>query len=523
MSRSRARESEDGGRDRDADHECDRRDAHDGLAGGPLRGPLEAGALEAAGAPIGRQYLDGRDWFRDPLHPLDAPFAVLDLVDRPGELDHGLGRERLSGPRQRAETRREVERAAAIPLADRDSLAGVEPDPDSERKLRCDDPCLQLDRGAYGLSCRVEDDERLVAAQLDQPAVALLDDLAHDLGEPGCERRRRLVPALVRVARVAADVGDQERADSRNSAADPVRDLGRRRLHGLGRLRDELGAGREAVVRSLGERLLDHAVDRLRQVGPEARDERRRLFQMREHDLEVALALERRNAGEALEEHAPECVDVGPGIDGAALDLFRRDVRDRSHEGLAGQARDRRRVAREAEIAEVGVLGLAGADQDVRRLDVAVDEPEPVSRVERVADLGEQVERALVADAIARVDELPKVVAFDVLHRQEEDVALLAGGIDRDDVRVLQARGQLGLEEEPTPKTLVPGQLRPDHLDGDLALQVLVLREVDGAHRAPPEQALDPETGERRPQRDLDTHRYISRNVALRESGTVHP
>ena len=69
---------------------------------------------------------------------------------------------------------------------------------------------------------------------------------------------------------------------------------------------------------------------------------------------ELLVARERRRAGEALEEHAAERVDVGAAVDGAALDLLRRHVVDGADEALrARQALDGRRVLREAEVAEV--------------------------------------------------------------------------------------------------------------------------------------------------------------------------
>ena len=87
------------------------------------------------------------------------------------------------------------------------------------------------------------------------------------------------------------------------------------------------------------------------------------LVQVRVHDRELALAVERRRAGQALVEDAAERVHVGAPVDLLALDLLGRDVGDRPHEGvLPGQAADRRGVLGEPEVAQVGVLALvAGA------------------------------------------------------------------------------------------------------------------------------------------------------------------
>ena len=65
------------------------------------------------------------------------------------------------------------------------------------------------------LSGRVEDHERLVPAQLDDAPLVSRDRLADELREGRRELCGRLVAVLLRVARVAADVGDQEGAELR--------------------------------------------------------------------------------------------------------------------------------------------------------------------------------------------------------------------------------------------------------------------------------------------------------------------
>ena len=169
---------------------------------------------------------------------------------------------------------------------------------------------------------------------------------------------RGLVSVLGRVARVAADVGDQERphaGDRPAGRARRSRRLHRERLAGCG---DQLAAGREAIVRLLRERLL-----RRPRRSASGRSGRSAVtsgggsFRCANTTCELAVALERRRAGQALVEHAAERVDVGARVDGAALDLLGRDVGDRARRSaVAGQARDRRGVPREAEVAEVGVL-----------------------------------------------------------------------------------------------------------------------------------------------------------------------
>ena len=301
---------------------------------------------------------------------------------------------------------------------------------------------------------------------------------------------------LDRVARIAAEVGDHECADAGDRASherclDRSRDGERR-----GSVREKLRAGRVALVGLLRERLLQDCVDRRRQGRSHSGEERRRLVDVGEDDLEVALARERRRAGQALEENAAERVDVGARVDLAGRDLLRGDVRDGSDEPLrAREALGAGRVAGKSEVTHVRLFAVGG-DEHVRRLDVTVDEAERMRGVERVRHRPEQADRKRrIKTAGCRVDELAKVVALDIPHRQIEQPAFSPGGVDRDDVRVVEARRELRLDEKPLAEALVLRELGREDLDGDLAPEVHVLAQIDSPHRTPPHQALDPEAG----------------------------
>ena len=97
-----------------------------------------------------------------------------------------------------AQSGREVEGSPAVAVADRDRLAGIEPDPDAARQLGLDEPSLQVDRRAQGLAGGDEDDERLVAPELEQETVAGRHDLGHELAEPGRQGGAGLVTVLAR-------------------------------------------------------------------------------------------------------------------------------------------------------------------------------------------------------------------------------------------------------------------------------------------------------------------------------------
>ena len=189
-------------------------------------------------------------------------------------------------------------------------------------------------------------------------------------------------------------------------------------------------------------------------------------------------------------EQAAERVDVGPRVDAAALDLLRRDVVDRADD-VARLGQLRLRALDALGQAEVGEEGGAALDQDVGGLDVAVDEPHAVRGVERRGDLAADVDRPVRAQAALAAQHGGEVGALDVLHREVEQPVLLAGVVDRDDVRVLQRGGDPRLAVEALAEPGGLGELRGDDLDGRAAAQVDVLGPVDQAHAAAADPLLD--------------------------------
>ena len=148
--------------------------------------------------------------------------------------------------------------------------------------------------------------------------------------------------------------------------------------------------------------------------------------------------------------------------------------------------------------APVDDQGLAeGAEHDVRGLEVAVDHPPAVGVGDRVADVDEppeelaERERPLAggAPAVLRVvalDGLLEAVPLDEPHGVVgAAVAVAAQLVDRDDARMLQAAGDLGLADEPGPAVGAVGLRGLDLLEGDLAAELLVVRHEHLAETAP--------------------------------------
>ena len=151
--------------------------------------------------------------------------------------------------------------------------------------------------------------------------------------------------------------------------------------------------GRRALGRVLRHREGQDVVDLGRQVGTLLRQRRRRGLDVRPQHAHLDVARVGSMPGQALEEQTPERVHIGALVDGIALDLFRRDVVDRSDElARLREPAHRHGPLRQAEVRHVGVV--VGREQDVRRLHVAMDEPSRVGGIEGARDLVDDRRRA---------------------------------------------------------------------------------------------------------------------------------
>ena len=199
--------------------------------------------------------------------------------------------------------------------------------------------------------------------------------------------------------------------------------------------------------------------------------------------------VERRLAGERLVEHATERVDVGARVHLPALDLLGRAVLDRPDEGAGPRQPGRRELLDRTEVGEVSAV--ARADEDVRGLHVAVDEPACVRRVERGCDLAHNRERPPHGQRALVGDQRLQVGALDAGHRDPEQAVVLARVVDRDDVRVVERGREPGLAQEAVAEVGV-AEARREELQRGPAAEAHVLGAVDDACAAAAELLDDP-------------------------------
>ena len=141
-----------------------------------------------------------------------------------------------------------------------------------------------------------------------------------------------------------------------------------------------------------------------------------------------------------LEQHAADGVEVRARVDLAARRLLGRHVLGRAEDGAGAPARVGLRLAvglREAEIEHLHAERVG--EEQVRRLDVAVDEVRPVRDLERGERLVDDAERLAVVGALLAREEALERLALEQLHHAEEaPVGRDADVEDRDEVLVLE-------------------------------------------------------------------------------------
>jgi hypothetical protein len=214
-------------------------------------------------------------------------------------------------------------------------------------------------------------------------------------------------------------------------------------------------------------------------------------------DRQRRLPVERRLAGGGLVEHAAEAEEVRAVVDLVAAGLLRGHIqRAAGHEPGARELHVLR-GAREAEVGELHAVGRR-FEEDVRGLDVAVDQPARVRRGQPGRGLHPEtrdLQRRELADPL---EALLERLAVDELHDEvrQARTLVLVHLVDRNEVVVRDRGGGAGLAAEPLPRDLVVGELRVDHLHGHVAGQARVVGVQHDAHSPAADDPQDAELAE---------------------------
>ena len=160
------------------------------------------------------------------------------------------------------------------------------------------------------------------------------------------------------------------------------------------------------------------------------------------------------HAGGLAEQHlvqdAAQAVHVGPGVE---ITLARRLFGAHVSRGAEGQASlsdvctaGRAYGPRDAKVRD---HGMAFGEQDVLRLDVAVQDALPMGVAQRVSDILHDAEGRRRVDGFLAEKARSQRFAVDERHDEVQEPGSLSRIMERDDVWVRQASGDLDFLEEP--------------------------------------------------------------------------
>ena len=251
----------------------------------------------------------------------------------------------------------------------------------------------------------------------------------------------------------------------------------------------------ETIPGLLGQGDLEEAVEPRGQASDAAGDRHGRFMSDGVHERGEVLAGEGALSAERLVKNYREREQVASPIQRPPSDLLGRHVgggaqgRSRLGELGGGKARD----------AEIGDLGgaVGGAQKDVRRLDVAVDDPGLVCPVEGVRQNSRYPEDPPGLESVSHLQELPEALSRNVLHGDEgkAETRILVRVVDGHDARMGEAGGRLGLTEKPllelTDQVVGEPVGQGIGLNGDVPLQPGVAGKVNDAHGTPADLPLD--------------------------------
>ncbi len=305
----------------------------------------------------------------------------------------------------------------------------------------------------------------------------------------------------------SADTSEGEHGGSaaRRRDATAARGSGRTPARRLGERGSELARGREAVGGELLERGEHRIFERLGDAFAVATDWRRSLRHHLGHYRLRGAGGEGRVSGEHLVRHAAQGVHIGASRDVALTHglLGTHVVRGaEAHAGL-GHATAAGLAGGEGD-AEVGHQGAAIVQQDVLRLDVAMNNAVAVGVIESGGNLCSQAHSIGHRQLLLAVQPIAERLTLDERHDVEEGLSpqpplrfaerghdYRTGVMQREDVRVLQvSRGAdlgekaLGADDR--------GKLGAENLDRHLACMAKVFSQVDCGHPPLAQLAFDP-------------------------------
>ena len=225
-------------------------------------------------------------------------------------------------------------------------------------------------------------------------------------------------------------------------------------LGGTGDLADGGGTGFGALRGVLFQQVQNDVGEGL---GDEVRQWRHRVVDVRERDVDLGFAREGAPTSGGLVSDDAEGVEVTDGRGGLAHRLFGRQVLGGTHDHARGGQID---LVPRAGDAEVGQFHHAvRANEDVRRLDVAVHDACACGGTERHRDLHEDRHEVFGLNACATAQIVRQRVAVDEFHDDPADAVFFTRILGVRNVRVRDRHRVAGLEAQARQREFLACQL----------------------------------------------------------------
>ena len=259
----------------------------------------------------------------------------------------------------------------------------------------------------------------------------------------------------------------------------------RARLEGL----HEGHGARPPVLGLLGQGLHEHPHQRLLDLV--GRGERDGILHVLHQDRDGGVGGEGHVAGEELVGDDAESVDVGPPVHLGARGLFGGHVLRGAadHAGL-GELVGALQHLRDAEVGQVDALVLV--QQDVLGLHVAVHDALAVRVGQRLGGALENAHGRAPDREPSALDDAGEGAAGHEAQGHPRHALLDVEGVDRDDVRMLEAAHRLRLAQEPLGKGGVVQKLLRQDLERDMAVELGLVGLVDRGHASAAQGLDDP-------------------------------
>ena len=203
-------------------------------------------------------------------------------------------------------------------------------------------------------------------------------------------------------------------------------------------------------------------------------------------DGHEVLGVKRPPAGEQLVEEAADGKEIAAAVDLRAPDLFGGHVVGSTDD----VARPRHRSRRQTGDAEVHDLhGAVGVEEDVGRLDVAMDDSRLVRAVQACEHARDDGDDPIQRHG-ALAHRVREVLPFEQLHGDVGRAVCVVAQIEHsDDARMGHLGDSARLALEALLELGIVGDPGHHHLESDVSFEDRVVRQVDHAHRAPTEHA----------------------------------